>query len=81
MSIQQSVHSGILYRIYVKLKLTSIYDSFLKIYQFVFRELLLIVNSKKKIEQKFFLNIIITIHIHILRKDIMEKELQCFGVI
>ena len=49
MSIQQSKYSAIIYLVFSKLKLMLIYDSFLKVYQFILRKLILLNNSKKKI--------------------------------
>jgi len=48
MSIQQSKFSGIIYLFFSKLKLMLIYDSFLKVYQFILRKLILLNNSKKR---------------------------------
>ncbi len=54
MSIQQSIHNGIVYRLCAKLQLTKIYDSLLKVYQFILRKLILLFNIKKKSNLKVF---------------------------
>lgn len=54
MSIQEGLHSSILYRICSKLKIIYIYDTYLKTIQFFYRKLSLLFNSQKKISSQVF---------------------------
>ena len=54
MSIQEGIYSGILYKICTKIRLTFLYDNFLRVFQFLLRKLIFLFTLKKNNVNVFF---------------------------
>lgn len=65
MSIQEGIYSGLIYKIFAKLKIINIYDGFLTIYQFFYRKFLL---SKSNNSKVFFIY-----YTHFTHPDIKKR--------
>ena len=69
MSIQQSIHATIIYKILIRLKFIRLYDICLLLFQFLFRKIITTFNLSYKDNQKIFFNY----YNHYTHPDILKR--------